>query len=94
MEEQKQKESKHQRLEYTGLGSSGWTTIQPSMALAIFGRPRVPVVHAERIVVTQGGSSGSSGSSGCTVIIQHAIAVTIIGRPRVPMVCAERIVDT
>ena len=94
MEEQKQKESKHQRLEYTGLGSSGWTTIQLSMALAIFGRPRVPVVRAERIVVTQGGSSGYSGFSGCTVIIQHAIAVTFIGRPRVPIVCAERIVDT
>ena len=64
------------------------------MALAIFGRPRVPIVRAERIVVNQGGSSGSRGFSGCTVIIQHAIAVTIIGRPRVPIVCAERIVDT
>ena len=80
MEEQKQKETKHQRLEYTGLGSSGWTTIQPSMALAIFGRPRVPIVRAERIVVTQSGSSGSSGFSGCTVIIQHAIGPDCLRR--------------
>ena len=54
-EEQKQKESKRLRLEYTGLGSSGCFNIfliQHAIALIRFGRPRVPIIRAERIVDT------------------------------------------